>query len=154
MQMLSAQPLIDKFRSGSFEESEVGPYFVATLILQSLAIGSSYDLWTIYHTIANLAVTTFGLLYARKRNGNTFGDGFLSKWFSLAWVVSVRLALLMTPILFLLPDFFIQLFLPEIVVALTAVHYIWLGQLISATLQPIQPRQSDGGNSVAFQDSP
>ena len=35
MQHISAEPLVQKFKNGTFQQSEIGPYFMAYMILSA-----------------------------------------------------------------------------------------------------------------------
>jgi len=100
MQFLSAQPLIEKYRNGTFDESQVGPYFMAYMILTSALWTFAYgepDPWSIASGAASVVITVFGILHLKKQNGESFGNHFLSKYFSLGWVTSIRMVLLAIP---------------------------------------------------------
>ena len=100
MQFISAEPLVGKFRSGTFEEAEVGPYFMLYMVLTAIA-GALYvrevDAWDIASGIASIPITFLGLLYLKEKNGGTFGNQFLAKYFSLGWVVALRMLLIGIP---------------------------------------------------------
>ena len=77
----------------------------------------------------------------KKQNGNTFGGGFLLKYFSLGWVVTIRLLLLAIPagvVLFGLGVIVggvrsIEPVGAIFVIAFTIADYVWLGRLIAET---------------------
>jgi len=100
MQWLSAQPLVDKFRNGTFEEAEVEPYFMAYMIFDAVvmafALGDSNPMHVVTG-LASVVITIFGVLHLKKQNGETFGRLFVVKYFCLGWVVSVRMLLLAIP---------------------------------------------------------
>ena len=100
MQILATAPLVEKFRTGTFKDDEVGSYFFAFMILSSaswlLAVGERTS-WDIVETLANVAIAILGIHYLKSKNGDTFGNGFINKYFTLGWVISVRLFLLALP---------------------------------------------------------
>ena len=101
MQIISAQPLIEKFRSGTFRESEVGPYFMANIILTAAVFAlPAEDLtsWEIAAGVASIVITIFGVLYLKTKNDDSFGNQFLAKYFSLGWVITVRMLILAIPL--------------------------------------------------------
>ena len=100
MQLLSAKPLIEQFRQGTFRDEQIGPYFIAYVVLESVgylvaSIGSSE--WDIAAAAAGVVITVFGVLYLKRMNGDTFGHQFLQKWFALGWVIAVRVLLIAIP---------------------------------------------------------
>ncbi|MDP0492611.1 MAG: hypothetical protein Q7Q71_16310 [Verrucomicrobiota bacterium JB023] len=101
MQFLSAKPLIHKFRQNIYAESEIGPYFLAHMIaIAAIAIidpgaQSSTDRLTALHAVI---ITILGINGLKKENGNSFGNLFVHKYFTLGWVVFVRLLLLSIPL--------------------------------------------------------
>jgi hypothetical protein len=151
IQMLSAAPLVEKFRTNSFEESDIGPYIIATLVFQTVMIalpGGPTTWWGITSSISMIIVTIFGMFYLKKKNGNSFGDGFILKFFSLGWVITVRIFLLAIPIgmilfgfIFALRDYhLIEPFGAMIGIALAVWQIVWLGRLIAATREHMNVR--------------
>ncbi len=163
MQFLNPDPLIEDFRARRFDEAEVGPYFLATMILAALIAiypaSSADDGWDVLQALSTAVITLFGILHLRKRNGDTFGDGFLAKYFSLGWVVGIRL------LLFAIPLTAVVLALAAIsggraafdpallllTVGLEVTFYVWLGQLIERTLTKAQ---DPFGKAMAPEDFP
>ncbi len=151
MQFLSAKPLIHQFRTSTFKESEVGPYFVLMTLLTTLSYALSYteptepSPWSPFVIPIELTITAFGLWYLRWKNGGHFGDLFLCKFFALGWVVFVRLSLaalaVILPAMSLLLAFSDENACTEDhpVVAIfsilfTLAFYLWLGRLIGKSL--------------------
>jgi hypothetical protein len=102
MQILSTAPLVEKFRSGTFKDEEAGSYFFGFMILTSASWFLAYGEWTVWdftETLGNVAITILGIHYLKSKNGDTFGNGFLNKYFALGWVISVRLFLTSLPII-------------------------------------------------------
>jgi len=61
MQFISADPLVRKFRNGTFDESEVGPYFMLYMILLAISgaiVTGETDSWGIASGIAFIALAT------------------------------------------------------------------------------------------------
>jgi hypothetical protein len=102
MQFISAKPLIDKYRSGTFQEAEIAPYFMAYVMLVAIvsefAIGDMNP-WSVASGFASIVITVMGVLHLKRQNNDTFGNQFLSKYFSLGWVVSIRMLLLAIPVM-------------------------------------------------------
>lgn len=101
MQMLSAKPLIEKFKNNDFKDEEVAPYFIAYVTLEAITyfflVGEMTSQIFIENT-CTLLITIFGVLYLKRQNNNSFANGFLNKWFSLGWVITVRMFLMLIPI--------------------------------------------------------
>ena len=98
MQFVSATPLVHQFKSGRFQASEVGPYFMAsttvTAALWIFGFGQP-GVWSVGGRVASVVITVFGLLHLKERNLGTYGNEFFYKYFCLGWVVTVRMFLLM-----------------------------------------------------------
>ena len=147
MQVISAAPLIEKFRNGAFEESEVGPYFMAYMIFMAIvwifAFGEP-DPWDIAAGIASVAITIFGVLHLKKRNLGTFGNHFVSKYFCLGWVITVRMLLLAIPaavVIFALAsivggDDALSPAGALFTIGFEVLFYWWLGSLFAQSNQP------------------
>ncbi|WP_411845561.1 hypothetical protein AAFN60_18160 [Roseibacillus persicicus] len=102
MQFISAQPLVDRFRSGEFAESEVGPYFMVYMILMAILssfLVGDFDFWSGASGLSSVVITFLGVLHLKEKNGGSFGNQFLLKYFCLGWVVSVRMFLLTIPVM-------------------------------------------------------
>ena len=147
MQIISAQPLVDKFRSGTFEESEVGAYFLAYMIFMAVMWIFAYgeaNPWAIAAGVASVVITVFGVLHLKGQNGDSFGNQFLAKYFSLGWVITVRMLLLAVPSVVVLFAFASIVGGDDAIAPMGAlftigfeiVFYWWLGLLIA---------QSNGG---------
>ena len=96
MQHISAEPLVQKFKNGTFQQSEIGPYFMAYMILSAALWIFSYrdaTAWDILGTLASVVITFFGVLHLKEQNLDTFGNDFASKYFCLGWVIFVRMLL-------------------------------------------------------------
>ncbi len=132
MQFLSAAPLVDKFRNNTFRPEEVGPYFMAHMIVMSLGYRSAYE-FIIYFAFVGIAIG--GVLFLKKQNGDTFANNFVSKYFCLGWVIGVRMLLLAIPvglICFSLVDVTnFDSYLIELILILGGeiIFYLWLGWL-------------------------
>ena len=100
MQVISAQPLIKKFQTGTFEESEIGPYFMAYMIFMSVVLLFAFgepSPWDIAAGVASVVITVFGVLHLKSQNQESFGNQFAAKYFCLGWVITVRMLLLSIP---------------------------------------------------------
>jgi hypothetical protein len=100
MQIITAKPLIDQFRTDTFEESEVGPYFIAYVMLNTVSLLLTFgksNLWDIAAGVASIVITILGVLHLKRQNRDSFGRQFLAKYFSLGWVVSVRILFIGIP---------------------------------------------------------
>ena len=75
MQHISAEPLVQKFKNGTFQQSEIGPYFMAYMILSAAVWIFSYrdaTAWDILGTLASVVITFFGVLHLKEQNLDTF----------------------------------------------------------------------------------
>ena len=144
MQIVSARPLIDQFREGSFDESDVGPYFMAWMICSTVVwifANGDPDWWQIFARTASVLITVWGVLYLKKKNQNTFGNQFVSKFFCLGWVISVRMLLLGIPVssalvtvVFMVGGYRASETSAALVLAIfEIVFYLWLGLLFAQT---------------------
>ncbi len=102
MYFLSSKTLIKRLRTNDFKDFEVAPYFLASMLLQALSMFSAFsyrDPWNITAGILVLFITYGGIMHVRNKNGGTFGNGYLNKWFTLGWVTAVRTFLIGVPVL-------------------------------------------------------
>ena len=159
MQIISAQPLIDKFRDGTFKEAEVGPYFMAYMILTAAVMGLAFggpNPWDIAGGVASVVITIFGVLHLKKKNGETFGDLFVSKYFCLGWVITVRMLLLAIPAAVVLFAFASIIGGADAInpagaiftIALEILFYWWLGSLFAQSNNS-NSEQADAGNQAS-----
>jgi len=162
MQWLRSQPLIDRFQAGTFKDREVAPYFMAYLILMALFgllseegilaelldedTPSAYD---VVHDISSILIMIFGVLYLKKENRDSFGNGFLIKFFALGWVMMVRMILIVIPSIFVIVviwgddlDESVELFIE---LSPRLIFYWWLGKLFAAS-QARDIEQDSSGN--------
>ena len=151
MEIIRIKPLVERFRNGTFTDEEVGPYFLAYVILETVSHALPYTeftLWDVVGSIATVVITIFGILHLRTQNRGTFGNGFLNKYFALGWVIAVRTILIALP-LGVLVIFFTQSVGGEaavapmaaiFVIALGVFFYWWLG-LAFAKSQPATAQQ-------------
>lgn len=75
-QFLSAQPLIDDFRSGTFDDEDLAPYDILPTVLGTLLLAldfGEFDPWIAMSAIATAPSTLFGMLDLKAQNGGTFG---------------------------------------------------------------------------------
>lgn len=147
MQFISAKPLIEKYHSGTFHDADVAPYFMASTILMAIVTGfaiGDINPWSIASGFASIVITIMGVLHLKKQNNDTFGNGFLSKYFSLGWVVTFRMLLLAIPVgvvTFALAsivggDDAIDPCGAVFTIGFEVLFYWWLGLLISEANEP------------------
>jgi hypothetical protein len=154
MQIISAQPLIESFRDGTFEESEVGAYFMAYMIFMAVmwifAFGE-LNPWDIAAGVASVVITIFGVLHLKRQNSDSFGNQFLAKYFALGWVITVRMMLLAIPALVVCFAFASivggnDAFAPMgalFTIAFESLFYWWLGMLIAQANQTKSEQDSN-----------
>jgi hypothetical protein len=158
MQFISAKPLIKSFCDGTFQEEDVGPYFMAYVILAALVMGVTFgetNPWDVAAGIASIVITIFGVLHLKRQNGETFGNRFVLKYLALGWVVSVRMILISIPVTVVLLAFVtllggIKALHPMgaiFTIAYSVLFYWWLGLLIAESNIPNseQVGSSNGG---------
>lgn len=111
---------------------------ICTAVVWIFAFGES-DSWDIATTIASVPITIFGILYLKKQNGGSFGNRFLSKYFCLGWVISVRMLLLAMPTMIVVfvvvtiigGDDALDPVFALFAIAVEVLFYWWLGSLFS-----------------------
>jgi len=146
MHFISAKPLIEKFRNGTFEETEVGPYFMINMIILTLVVipvANERDLWMTAAGIVSVVITIFGILSLKKKNGNSYGNHFLSKYYMLGWVTCIRMIFLTVPIAFGLCFLGRMIGGHEaaciigslIVILFNLAYYWWLGRLFEKSIR-------------------
>lgn len=144
MYHLSAKPLIERFRNDEFEDREVAPYFVLNTMLGVLLAHFSTGIsgtWDIATGIILLIGTYAGIMHLRNKNGGTFGNGYLNKYFTLGWITLVRSLILTIPIAIALMAIGYEVGVENCtaVVALVYtiiylfIYFYWLGALIAKT---------------------
>ena len=147
MEFISAKPLIEKYRSGTFQEAEVAPYFMAYVILMAIVGGFAFgemNGWSVASGIASIVITIMGVLHLKKQNDDSFGNSFLSKYFSLVWVVTFRMLIMAIPagvVIFALAsiaggDEAIEPAGAVFTIAIEILFYWWLGLLIAESNEP------------------
>ena len=143
MQHISAEPLVQKFKNGTFQQSDIGPYFMAHMIFTAAfwipARHQEFTLLDSARALALVVITVFGVLHLKKQNLNTFGNDFASKYFCLGWVIAVRM--LLFRIMFTVLQFIVDMDEAEqpvftsVVIGCEIVHYWWLGSLFAQSNQ-------------------
>jgi len=101
LQIITIKPLVEKFRTGTFKDEEAWPYFLAYTVLEAVMLVFAYGeatRWDQAGSIATIIITIFGILHLKKQNRDSFGNGFLNKYFALGWVITVRIFLISIPI--------------------------------------------------------
>ena len=147
MQFISAKPLIEKYRSGTFQEAEAAPYFMAYVILMAIVTGFAFgDMngWSVASGFASIVITIMGVLHLKKQNNDSFGNSFLSKYFSLGWIVTFRMLILAIPaavVFFALAsivggDDALEPAGALFTVAIEIIFYWWLGLLLAEANEP------------------
>ena len=142
MQFISSKQLIDKYRSGTFQEEEVAPYFMADVILMAIVAGFAFgdmNAWSVASGLASIVITIMGVLHLKRQNGDSFGNSFLSKYFSLGWVITFRMLILVIPAAVVIfgvssiigGDDAIEPTTAVFTIAFEVLFYWWLGLLIA-----------------------
>ena len=57
------------------------------------------NMWDGVYSVSSLIIMTVGTLLAFKANGGVFGTDFLGKYFSISFVVAIRFAVILIPIM-------------------------------------------------------
>ena len=121
---------------------------MANVILGGLCVFrfvGDMNVWFIASGFASIVITVMGVLHLKERNNDSFGNSFLSKFFSLGWVVTFRM-LVMT-----IPAGVAIAAMESIVggddttgpvgalfaIAFEILYYWWLGLLIAEANEPI-----------------
>lgn len=148
MQFISAKPLIEKYRSGAFQEAEIAPYFMAYMILMAVASGFAFgdaNVWAVATGFASIVITVMGVLHLKKQNGGSFGNSFLSKYFSLGWVITFRILIMVIPAAIVFSVLAVMVgghdaadpVVAFLTIAFEILFYRWLGSLIAESNEPI-----------------
>jgi uncharacterized membrane protein len=159
MQFISAKPLIEKYQRGTFDDATVGPYFMAYMVLMAVsALGMFMDVtsWDIFAGVLSVVITVFGVFHLKRQNQGTYGRQFLSKYFTLGWIVSIRMLLIVVPFLVFFSVIFQLIGGDEAAAAVGAVFtilfevafYWWLGLLIAQSSES-QSEQCDADGTPA-----
>ena len=73
---------------------------MAYVILMAIVTGftvSDLNGWSVASGFASIVITIMGVLHLKRQNNDSFGDDFLSKYFSLGWVVTFRILVMVIP---------------------------------------------------------
>jgi hypothetical protein len=146
MQYISAEPLVQKFKNGTFQQSEIGPYFMANMILSAAFWIFSYrqaTVWDILGALASVIITFFGLLHLKEQNLDTFGNDFASKYFCLGWVIFVRTLLfsILAGVVIVVLTSIVGLgearkpIMTLVAIGCQIIYYWWLGSLFAQSNQ-------------------
>ncbi len=146
MQHISAEPLVQKFKNGTFQQSEIGPYFMAYMILSAAVWIFSYrdaTAWDVLGTLASVVITFFGVLHLKEQNLDTFGNDFASKYFCLGWVIFVRMLLfsILAGVVIVVLTSIVGLgearkpIMTLVAIGCQIIHYMWLGSLFAQSNQ-------------------
>lgn len=60
------------------------------------------NMWDVFSSINGFLINAIGVYYVYKCNKGANGDNFLQKFFSIGWVVGIRLIVLFLPLMLLL----------------------------------------------------
>jgi len=71
-------------------------YVIFMAVVCGFAFGESTP-WDIAAGLASVVITVFGVLHLKRQNLDTFGNDFLSKYFCLGWIITIRMLLLAIP---------------------------------------------------------
>ncbi len=144
MHHLSTSLLIERFRKHQFQDYEIAPYFVVTTMLHTIAMsffpGFSSTL-DIISSIILILGTYAGIMHVRNKNGGTFGNGYINKWYTLGWVTFVRTVLIGFPIIIVLAligsaidhQVGTQIASLAFTIIIQFIYYYWLGELVAKT---------------------
>ena len=126
-------------------------YVIFMSVMWIFAFGEP-DPWAIAAGVASVVITIFGVLHLKKQNADSFGNQFLAKYFSLGWVITVRMLLLAIPSMVVLFAFASivggnDAFAPMgalFTVAFEILFYWWLGLLIAQANKRQSEQVGDG----------
>jgi hypothetical protein len=129
-------------------------YMILMAIVTGFAIGDMNP-WSVASGFASIVITIMGVLHLKRQNNDTFGNGLLSKYFSLGWVVTFRMLLLAIPVIvmtFALASIVggedtIDPAGAVFIIGFEVLFYWWLGLLISEANEPKSEQNytSNGG---------
>ena len=95
--------------ANALTESQVFAYFLAVLTLETVTFQlatlfpgtGDTDVWDYVGFVGSVVFTVGGTLVAYRQNGGSAGRGFLVRYFSLLWVLTVRFLVFLLPLLVL-----------------------------------------------------
>lgn len=93
--------------AGPLSEAKIFPYLLASTIVVSLMLIPVTGEWVetqldVYNALIGVVITALGTYYAYRCNGGATGKNFLQHYFSLGWVVGIRLGVMVMIPAFLL----------------------------------------------------
>lgn len=94
MYLINIKSLKKELINGPFTEKQAFQYLLAYLLfsnLVSLLPDTTVNHWTIISGILYVIITFLGIIYCFKKNKGSTGESFLPRYFSLLWVVSLRM---------------------------------------------------------------
>lgn len=102
MYFVSYHPLKHKLRTNSLSDREALPYLIIEAVLLSLASYSSGDRLSNAYDFLSLCLTVItvigGTYYVYLQNGGKEGFNLIQKFVVLGWVVSIRFAIVLIPV--------------------------------------------------------
>jgi hypothetical protein len=104
MYFLRLKPLKEELAGPGLTEKERFKYLLAFFIVFTLAATLGYnepDFHTFLVSFAMLALLVIGMLYAWSKNGKNGGRSFLDRYLSLAWVVNLRVSIIVQVVIVL-----------------------------------------------------
>ena len=123
MYFLSINDLVRSLGDRDQRDDESFKYFFAYLmilgILTELPEATAWNHWDTAGAIGTVIVNAAGMIYCYRVNGGGGGTAFLSRYFAITWVITLRL------ILVFLPVFFVATIAAEALGAITEVSSWW-----------------------------
>lgn len=129
---------------------------MAYVILMAIVTGFAFgdiNSWTVATGFASVVITIMGVLHLKKQNNDSFGNSFLSKYFSLGWVVTFRMLIMAIPaavVIFALAsivggDDALEPAGALFTIAIEVLYYWWLGLLIAESNEWLAPESMTDG---------
>ena len=91
-------PLKHKLRTDSLGDREALPYLIIYAVLFALGSSSEADRYGFLSLCLTIIIVIGGTYYAYLQNGGKEGSNLIKKYLILGWVVSIRFAIVLSPV--------------------------------------------------------
>lgn len=107
MYFWNTKELKQELKAGKITENRAFPYFLAVLIVDTLAMATlevfhsdtELGAWDYIETFGYFTIVVGGTIFLYHRNGGAAGREFFARYFSILWVVGIRFFALSVPLL-------------------------------------------------------
>lgn len=92
-------PLKHKLRTNSLSDREALPYLIIYAVLFALESSTEADRYGFLSLCLTVIIVIGGTYYVYRQNGGKEGFNLIKKYLILGWVVSIRFAIVLSPVL-------------------------------------------------------